>query len=646
MPPAGRGALDPHALVYEAMIAVDPQVSPDGRRIAYALARADEARPAETTTSQLWTCALDGSGAAPLTEAGHRHHSPRWSPDGKSIAFVAADDGGSALLVVDAAGGASTTLVRHPLDIDGPAWSPAGDGLAYSVLTDPQEPTAGPDPLVRVTRRLDYKEDGRGYLGDRRVQIFVVARDGGEPGQLTDEPLDHWFPNWSPDGRRLAFQVAENAGLHSWLRLQAVDGSNARDVAFGDHATVSLFAWSPAGDRLLVAADPEGTSQPDLYLVDAAGGATRRLTDDLPVLPAGGHPSSAPPSVPHWLDDRTVLFHGVHRGAGNLYRFDVETRELELLTDWKAAHAGLSVDRGAAHVVQAHSDLSSFGEIAVWDRRSGATTIVSRHNDDLLAGGRSARWERIALERAGFTIESWLFFPPDFDATRRYPLILDVHGGPHGYHGYAFQPEIEVLAAHGYLVLACNPRGSGSYGRAFASAVVRDWGGEDFLDLQASVDLVAARDDVDQERVGIYGYSYGGFMTSWTIGQTDRYKAAVCGAPCFDLVSDYGTSDISPFSDPIEFGGRPWEDAGWYRERSPSTNVHRATTPTLILHGEADTRCPIGQGEQMFAALVQAGCETEFVRYPGASHLFFRGGPEGQRADLLARVLDWFQRLL
>lgn len=637
-------SLTPELLTYGITTAVDPQVSPDGTRLVYGLGRGDREHPEERPKSNLWTSAIDGSGAAPLTEAGHRDANPRWSPDGTTIAFTTDRLGKPALVTIPAQGGDLTPLAQHDLGINWLTWSPDGSALAYAVTVDPGEPTAGPDPLVRVTRRLDYKEDVRGYLGDRRTQIFVVpARGGGETRRLSTGSEDHWFPAWSPDGKTLAYRVSTRVGMRSWLRLQSVETGEARDVHFADTGTVTLYSFSPSGDRMLCAADPGRTSQPDLFLVEVATGAVTRLTEDLPVVPDAGYPNSVPPSPPVWLDDRMVLFHGAHQGSSNLYTFDTETRELEALTSWESTHVGFSVSRGATKVVQAHSSLSRVGEVSVWDRKSGETTVVTHNNDDLLASHPPARWERIQFERAGFTIDSWLFFPPDFDSARRYPLILEVHGGPHGHHGFSFQAKIEALATHGYLVLAVNPRGSGTYGRAFATAVIQDWGGEDYLDLQAAVDLVAARDYVDEERIGICGYSYGGFMTSYTIGRTHRYKAAVCGAPCFNLVSMFGTSDISPFWGPIQWGAKPWEDPDWYREHSPSTRAHTAVTPTLILHGEADNRCPIGQGEEMFTALSQAGVDVEFVRYPGASHLFARLGPTRQREDFLQRHLDWFE---
>jgi dipeptidyl aminopeptidase/acylaminoacyl peptidase len=226
--------------------------------------------------------------------------------------------------------------------------------------------------------------------------------------------------------------------------------------------------------------------------------------------------------------------------------------------------------------------------------------VISALNTPLLQEAPLARWERLQVRRGEYTTDAWLLLPPDFDPARRYPLVLDVHGGPHGYYGHLFNAVQQCLATNDIMVVYANPRGSSTYGRTFAEQVIRDWGGEDYLDLQAVVDAVVERPYVDPERLGIWGYSYGGFMTSWTIGQTDRFRAAVCGAPCFDLESMYGTSDIGHVFGDVEWGTEPHKDREWYADHSPSTYAHQARTPTLIIHGEADDRCPIGQGEQMF----------------------------------------------
>jgi dipeptidyl aminopeptidase/acylaminoacyl peptidase len=641
-----RQAWTPHDLIYGPRTALEPQVSPDGTQLVYALAQADPARPDITPCAHLVRSAIDGSGATPLTGAGHHDVHPRWSLEGTRIAFVSdRNPDSSTLLVVPAGGGEPVELARHPLAIDDLAWSPDGTRIAYTVPVDPPDPAEGPGPVVRVTRRLDYKEDVRGYLGERRKHVHVVGTDQGIPWkQVTGDGRDHTQPSWSPDGRRLAVRVADHVGTRSALLLLDPDGGEEpRQVVISEDGVLSLHAWSPSGDRLLLAGEPGHTAQTDLYLYTLATGGLTRLTDDLQVLPHAGYPNSVPPSPPVWVDDRRFLLHAAHRGASGLYLFDVESGDLDRLTEWEAQNVGLSVDREVRRIAQSHASPTAIGDVVVFDRATRETARVTSHNDDLIATRPLAGWERFETERGGLVTESWLLFPPDFDAARRYPLVLDIHGGPHGNHGYAFGAVDQCLASAGFLVVCPNPRGSGTYGRTFSTQVLEDWGGEDYRDLLAVVDALCARPYVDPGRVGVYGYSYGGFMASWIIGHTDRFRAAVCGAPCFDLVSMYGSSDITPFWGPVQWGGPPHARPEWYRDHSPSTFAHQARTPTLIVHGEADERCPIGQGEELFTALSQAGCEVEFARYPGASHLFQRIGPAGQREDVLARTLAWFQ---
>jgi dipeptidyl aminopeptidase/acylaminoacyl peptidase len=281
--------------------------------------------------------------------------------------------------------------------------------------------------------------------------------------------------------------------------------------------------------------------------------------------------------------------------------------------------------------------------VMVFDLATKQSRVITDHNADLFAEAKPAAWERFDVERNGYTIEAWLLKPANFDPAKRYPVVLDVHGGPHSFYGYSFAAVQQALAAAGFIVVYSNPRGSGSYGRDFAQQVIQDWGGEDFLDLHAVLDEAATRPYVDPDRMGIYGYSYGGFMTAWTIGNSDRFKAAVCGAPVFNLASFYGTSDIGHVFGPLQCGGSPREREEYYKAHSPSTHIHKATTPTLIVHGEADDRCPIGQGEELFVGLLNAGCEVEFVRFPEGSHAFMRTGYPAHRVEYLTRVIDWFQ---
>jgi dipeptidyl aminopeptidase/acylaminoacyl peptidase len=642
--------LTPDALVYGPAAPGEARISPDGSRVLYTLTTTD--RASRRTISQLWQRDVDGGSPRQLTSAGERNRGGCWSSDGRSVAFVSDRVKRSGVFILPTTQpGEAREVVRDPREIADLAWSTDGSRFAYVLSVDPEnpdgaEPAPGSPPRVRVTRRLDYKSDGQGYLGDRRRQVFVVDAAGGRPRQLTSQAVDHTLPQWSPDGARLAVQVASPGGWGSRLGLLDVGTGEMRLV--GEEAgVVGIWAWSPTGDRVLFAGDTVVTGQLDFFVYELASSRLRRLTDDLACLPDAGRMGVAPPAAPVWLDQRRALFHAFQGGSSRIYIVDTESGRTELIASWDALHSGLSLDAAHRRVVQARSSLEGPNELYVTDLETAQGRTISDHNAALIEERPPAGWERFDVERGGLTIEAWLLKPPDFDPTRRYPLILDVHGGPQSFYGYGFDPIQQLLASNGFLVLFCNPRGSTTYGRDFTLRVRRDWGGEDFHDLMGVLDAATERPYVDCERLGMYGSSYGGYMVAWAIGQTDRFKAAVSRAPVFDLESMYGTSDIGHSWSEAQYGGPPHERPDWYAAHSPSTFAHRATTPTLIIHGEEDERCPIGQGEQMFVALSKAGCETELVRYPGGSHLFFRpGGVPEHRIDFFERVLGWLQERL
>ena len=642
-------ALTPDDLVFGLETAADPKVSPDGRRIAHVVARAD--KESDKGTSRIWLRDTDGGNARPVT-AGPRDREPRWSPDGQTVAFLSdrPGDGQQGVFLLPLAGGEARELTRHRGAISDLAWAPDGRFLAYSAPFDPANPDEEPrpkdaPPAIRITRRLDYKQDNRGYLDDVRLQVWTLDVETGDRRMVTRAAVDHLTPVWSPDGRTLAVKLPSKNGMRSQLGL--VDVATGETKAVGAvGGVVACWSWSPGGERILIAGDDDQTWQTDWWVYDVAADRLDRLTDDLPCLPDAGFATVSPPSQPVWLDDRTALFHAVRAGSSGLYRLEVASGGVALVHDWRALHGGLSVDDAATVAVQGHASLEAAGEIAVYDLRANAGAIVSRHNAALLSEATPAAWERVAVERGGYEIEAWLLRPPGFDPAKRYPVVLDVHGGPNGHYGYGFNAVQQALAGAGYLVVFSNPRGSSSYGRRFTQQVIGDWGGEDYLDLMAVLDRVTGLPEADPSRVGIWGYSYGGFMTAWALGQSDRFRAAVCGAPCFDLESFFGTSDIGHEFGRIQFGAAPHEDPAWYAAHSPSNFAHRITTPTLIVHGEADDRCPIGQGEQLFVALHTNGVPVEFARYPGGSHLFMRGGPPSHRLDVLERSVAWFKTYL
>jgi acylaminoacyl-peptidase len=557
--------ITPATVVYGFTLAGDPQVSPDGTQILYTLTSVD--RATKKPSSQVWLCASDGSDARRLTWSGEQNGGARWSPDGTRIAFVSDRVKKSGIFLLGTGTGEARELTRHNQPISDLAWSPDGASIAYTTLFDPdnpdeQAPAEDAAPRVRVVRRLDYKQDNRGYLGNLRSQVFVVAVATGQRRQLTSDPVDHWVPRWSPDGRTLAVRQMCPNNWHAQLAMLDVTSGATR--LFGPEAgVVGAWAWSPDGSRILFAGDTAQTYQLDLFLAEWASGNVRRITDDLRCLPDTGFATIAPPAQPVWLDDRHALFHAIEHGRSGLYVIDTASGTVEQVAHLEALNQGLSADAGRRYFAQSHSSFERHGEISVYDRATGQTRIITRYSEPVLAETPAAGWERFEVERGSYTIEAWLLKPPDFDPIRRYPVVLDVHGGPNGHYGHGFNANQQCLATHGFLVVIANPRGSTSYGREFTQQVLEDWGGEDYLDLLAVLDRVLERPYADAERTGIYGYSYGGYMTAWTISQTRRFKAAVCGAPCFDLESMFGTSDIGYTFGVEQWGGAPHAAREW-----------------------------------------------------------------------------------
>ncbi len=637
--------LTPEHLIYDVSLADDPQISPDGSSILYTLTHVD--RETRKASSQIWRCDVDGRNGRQLTHGGKQNNGARWSPDGSQIAFVSDRNDAPGLFLIPANEiGEARELTSRRSGIGQIAWSPDGTKIAYTSSVDPDNPTdEAPDPdappRVRVTRRLDYKEDGRGYLNDNRMQVFVVDVTSGETTMMTQEPIDHYLPQWSPDGKTLAVGVLVGA-IHSQLAL--VDLSTDETHAITPHeGLVEIWSWSPNGDAVLYTFDEDRSGQSDFYVYDRRSGTSRRLTDDSQVVPGSGYIGLDGQNIPVWLDDQRALFTGTHASAGGLYTISVDDGAVEKLHGWEANLIGLSVDAARHYAVQSLTSFKTTGEISVYDIRTGKADIITHYNASLFESHPPAQYERFEVQRGAYTIESWLLKPANFDPSKKYPVVLDIHGGPQWYFGNSFYPTEQVLATNGFLVIVTNPRGSTTYGREFAKQVVQDWGGEDFKDLMTVVDNVLERPYADATRTGIFGYSYGGYMTSWIIGQTDRFQACVCGAPCFDLESMYGTSDVGYSFGEEQWGAAPHVGKELYEAHSPSTFAHRAKTPTLIVQGEADDRCPIGQGEQMFVALKKANCEVEFARYPGGSHVFLWVGEPAHREDLLRRVLGWFK---
>lgn len=645
-----HATISPERLVLGLKTAGGPSISPDGTRVLYSLSEVDQTT--KKGRSQLWVCDIDGLNARQITSSGTTNGGQSWSPDGMSIAWVARLDGEkpNAICVMSMGGGEPQVVVRHAASPLSVAWSPEGTKLAYTLSVDPANPDevpVDPDaaPMVRAFRRLDYKQDNRGLLYDTRFQVMVVEISTGTVRQVTTEYQDHTEPQWSPDGSTLAVKRHYLNGMQSQLVLVSV-ASGETTLIGTEQGQAGSWAWSQDGTFILFDGSDVHTPQNDYYRYDVATRETAQLTDDLAFSPETGYATLGHPAQPVWLDATTALVHGMQAGASGLWTVDAFTGAITEIARFEASHSGLSVDRALTTVVQSHATPLSVGEIVTFSLRTGESTVITHLNDEFFAETPVGSSEKITIQQGGEGIDAWITFPPGFDEAGLYPVVLDIHGGPHGSFGYGFDKIASILANAGYIVVSPNPRGSGTYGRRFAELVRGDWGYGDWDDIQAALDAVLERPYADAERTAVMGYSYGGFMTSWAIGHTDRFKAAVCGAPVFDLESFFGTSDIGYIFGPMMWGGTPWEEKEWIQAHSPSSHIHKAVSPTFIICGEMDDRCPIGQSEQLFISLMKLGVDVEFGRYPGGSHGFIVAGEPSHQIDAIDRSVAWLKKYL
>ena len=645
-------------LVYELKSLSDPVISPDGSRVVYALSWVEGTGSAAENRSRLMLAGPDGA-QREFTQ-GNADGSPRFSPDGSKLAFLRASKPGDPrqVWVMNADGGEARQITFAAKGVQDFAWSPDGGRIVYCTDTEPAAGAAAgtqtEGPRVVEVNRIRYRHDLQGWRGDAHYHLFTVDLETGDGAQITRGDWDDYGPVWSPDGSKIAFISGrrDDRDTHALTEAYVVDvqSGQAAECRSEGLASVGAVAWSPDSQRLVVVAseDPAGMVlwQGWLYVLEP-GKEPRRITGDdhRPVL--GGGPGAARQPEIRWQDDGRIIFLGETRGESYVYQATAEGGKARQLWGGGRLIAGLSLDSDARLAAVAASSPTSPSALHLADLASSTVTPLGDLNADFLKRHPVPSLEKFTVERAGYDIEGRLWFPPFFDYSVRYPLILDIHGGPNGAFYDSYVPWQQLLAGSGYLVLAVNPRGSSTYGDEFMRAVLDDWGGEDYLDLMAALDHVCQRDYVDTDRLGIHGYSYGGYMTGWAIGHTGRFGAAVIGAPCTNLYTMYGTSDIGiSFGEP-QWGGSVMDTppdvlAQKLLARSPITYAKNVDTPALLLHGEADARCPVAQSEEYFVALKRLGKIVEFVRFPGSNHAFPRTGHPKMREEYLARMLDWF----
>lgn len=625
----------------------DPRMSPDGEWIAYVVEHADTDKDKKITTVHV--VSTDGRESRPMTVSDRSASTPRWSPDGRYLAFLATKPGDPQakpqVWTLDTRGGEAQAWTDVPQGVSDYGWAPSGQRM-WLLIKDmsaedrealrAQEANEEPRPLPWVIDRLQFKEDGVPYLDDSRTHIYVVDGRGATPRQLTFGDYDDGEPAWSPDGRHIAFVSNRtdnpDGNFNTDIWIVAVDEEKPvpRQLTTNPGADHSP-AWSPDGRHIAYVTSLE----PDLIWY---------ATNHLAVIPArGGEPrlplqgldrnAGSPVFSP---DGKAVFFSLEDSAEEQLARVELSSGRLQRLVAGDLAIRGFDLHRsGRAAVLVSTPHMPA--EVFLWD---GKRHRRLTHTNELMSGVRLGDVRNVTFpSRDGTEIEGFIVTPPDYQAGRRYPTLLRIHGGPVSQYDFSFNGEAQLFAAHGYVVVLTNPRGSSGYGQDFSAAIFADWGNKDFEDVLAGVDYAIAEGYADPDRLGVGGWSYGGILTNYVITKSQRFKGAITGASEVLYVSNYGHDHYQRVWE-MELG-LPWEAREAWERITPFNDVAKVTTPTLVIGGKEDWNVPINNSEQLYQALKRLGVDTQLVVYPGEAHSIRR--PSFIR-DRYERYLGWYDR--
>ncbi|MFS0688538.1 S9 family peptidase [Sporosarcina sp. 179-K 8C2 HS] len=640
----------------------NPQLSPDGKEALFIKTHIDKEE--NKYIANLYHIDLETKETTQWTYGQHRVSSPKWSADGKQIAFLSNRDEKNQLYIQSARGGEAKKLTSFENGVSGFEWSPCGKKIWFEAsvkegktFTDKEEKDEKkkPEP-VRVTK-MKYKMDGVGLLPqDSFKQIGFIDLVTEEVTQFTKGNHQHTLQAVSHDGSKLVIGVNRDEDLDWAFRqpLHLVDVESKEETVIVDEEGYYGGARFSVDDNYIAYIGSDRTFQnathSNLYVYDTPRGNTINITESVDA-PVGDYTvadhqqgASAPSAV--WTKDNDLYFQLSTMGDVRLYFATLEG-ELYPASQENEHVYGYDVNTEGDFALVAASDPVNPGEIYKLTVATGEREALTSFNKDYLQEVKLVEPESIFFKGAkDWDVHGWLMKPADFKEGEKYPLIVDIHGGPHAMFGNTFFHEMQLLAAKGYGVLYINPRGSHGYSQQFVDAVRGDYGGGDYEDIMAATDYVLAENDwIDENRLGVTGGSYGGFMTNWIVGHTNRFKAAVTQRSICNWISFFGVSDIGYYFSDWQIAA-DMKDVETLWKHSPLKYAENVETPLLILHSEKDFRCPIEQAEQLYITLKSMGKETEFVRFPDADHNLSRTGAPNLRVERLNEITGWFAKYL